>query len=395
MPAPTFSFDDLISPVSKEDVQASIYSVLSTVGVDVTVWKSGSVVRTIVAGVSIVLAQLSTYQALIVRSGFLALSEGPWLKLVAHYVYGVDFFAATFATGVVTLTNSLGGVYGPLDPGDLIFSAVVNGVVKNYTNTAVVNIPAMSVVTNVAISAVEVGSASSAPAAAISTLVTTLNGVTVTNPSALVGLDEESDVALRQRCALQLGALSPLGPWDAYLSAALNAVHTDGSSIGVTRSRIVKDGTGNVYIYLATASGVVASPELALADDAIQRFAAPLAVTAHTLSATGFNLSVTYTAWVYNTVGKTDSQVRAVIFDALSAYVAALPVGGIVVDSDPGRVFHDALLAVIFEALPEIFHVEISVPGGNTDYAGANYVALLGAVTGTINQEPPANGFPG
>jgi hypothetical protein len=396
MPAPTLTLDQLTTPVTRQEVEASIYNVLAILGVNTTSWKPGAVVRTMIVAASIILAAFSDLQAKIARSGFLELSSGDWLELVAYYVYGVTKIKATFATGEVTLTNGGGGVF-TLDPDDLIITNSTTG--KTYRNTAGFTLGALGEVT-VAIQAVEAGAASTSAPGAIDALETVLLNVTVTNALAVVGRDAESDAGLRTRCYEKLGALSPMGPWDAYASAVRNAVREDGTSLGITRLKTLKDGYGHVDTYLATATGTVPGTvgdldtDLGIADEAIQQYAEPLAVTARTFNATVVTIAITYEVWLYNTSGLTDLQVQDLIATRLTTYLSTQPIGGNVV-SGVGKIYLDALRAVISASLPEIFHVVITVPGGDTTLAATEVpvIAPANPVCTAVHQVPPPEGF--
>jgi hypothetical protein len=397
MAAPTFSLEDLTTPVTRAEVEASIYQVLSVLGVSTTSWKSGAVVRTMIAAVSIVLSAFSVLQSKIARAGFLELSTGDWLTLVAHYGYGVDKILATFATGQVTLINGGGGVYSG-DPDDLIFSNGTTG--KTYRNTTAFSIDALGTVT-LDIQASEQGSASSSTPGAIDTLITPLLGVTCSNALPVLGRDAEDDPSLRARCSETLGALSPFGPWDAYASAVRNATHADGSSLGITRFRNVKDGSGNVYTYLATASGGVTGTvgdletDLGIADEAIQQLAAPLSVTAHTLSATPVTITPTYEVWMYNTSGQSPSEVQTLIATRLGEFMAGQPIGGNVIAPAGGKVFVDAIRAVIAGTFPQIFHVALTVPAADVTLAITGVPVLGTPVCVAIHQSAPPEGLGG
>jgi len=395
--ADSFHLDDLVTPVTRQEAQASIYSVLATLGVSTTSWKPGAVVRTMIAATSVVFASLSELQARIARMGFLELSEGAWLRLVARYVYGVEAFDATFASGSITLTNGGGGVYS-FDADDLIFANTITG--KTYRNTTAVSLPAMSEAT-VAIAATEAGTDSTSGAGEIDSMVTVVLGVTCSNALPLTGTDEETDQELRTRCLEKLGALSPFGPWDAYAYAARSAVRADGSSIGINRLRIVKDGYGTVTTYLAGPSGAITgdandpASDLGIANVAIQTKAAPLAVNAVVLSAANNVIATTCEVWMYNTSALSDDQIEDAINLAVRNFAAAQPIGGNVIGSDPGKIFVSALTAAIFDALPQIFRVIVTAPGSDVTF-DPNEVAVAAAVTLTaVHQEPPPEGFGG
>src|SRR3712207_6412770 len=141
---PTFSIDDLTTPLTREQVQTKIYDVLALVGTRTTSWKPGAVARTMITACAVVIAAFSSLTALIARSGFLELAEGKWLALVAWYVYGVEKRYATFAEGEVTLTNTGGGIY-PMDAGDLIVGNPDTG--AQYRNSGSFTLGALSTLT--------------------------------------------------------------------------------------------------------------------------------------------------------------------------------------------------------------------------------------------------------
>ena len=130
---------ELVTPLTREQVEDSIYAAIAARGTSTTTWKPGGVARTIITAVSIVLAAFSSLQAMIANSGFLDLAEQDWLTLLARYVYGVTRDPGSFATGNITANNTGGGVYSG-DAGDLIAVNTTTG--KSYRNTAAFSIGA-------------------------------------------------------------------------------------------------------------------------------------------------------------------------------------------------------------------------------------------------------------
>ena len=269
------------------------------------------------------------------------------------------------------------------------------GTGKTYRNTSAIELGAGKTLT-VPIRATEAGKLSSALPGTIVELETTLLGVTVTNATAVVGLDAELDADLRLRCTEKLGALSPLGPWDAYAYAARSAKRPDGSTLGVTRIRQHKDGAGGVTTWVATASGPVTgaaddpSTDLGAVHAAILRSSVPECVTATTSSAAPRVLAVTYQAWAHEGSGLTDAQIESAIGAKLSAFASAQPIGANVIELQPGKVFRSALIAAIASARPEIFRVELEAPDADVELAIFE-VPTLGAVNGTIHQQAAAD----
>lgn len=372
--AKIFTLSELIAPITRTEARDALFAIMSKVGINTTAWEPGAVVRTMVTANAAMFEALAQLQAEIAKSGFLEYAEGSWLRLIARHVYGVDPIDATFATGNVVLTNTGGGLY-EVDAGDLIVQNPITG--KTYSNAVSFmlgagSIPSPSTVT-VTVIAQEAGTASNANSGEITDFVTSLSRVTVTNPVALIAVDAESAPALRGRCKERLGALSPFGPWDAYSFAARNAKLSTGAAAGVTRTRVTRDGYGNLYLTAATASGGItgtvgdlATP-LGAVDDAIQRQAAPLGITAHTVNATPLPITVSYQAWVYTTSGLTVDQVKQAVAKALQSLVSGTPIGGVkLVPADAtGFVFTEAVTAAIHNAVPEIFRVALVLPAAD------------------------------
>jgi len=380
------TLDELTQPLSREEVQASIYAVLAQLGVNTTSWKSGSVVRTMIVGASSVFAAYTELMALIARSGFLALSSGDWLTLVAWYVYGIERHPATFASGTLTLTNAGGGLY-ILEAGDLIARNGTTG--ATYRNTGPVTInPSSS--TTVGVAAIEAGADGSAAAHAINALVTTLLGVSCDNAAAITGVDAEPDVALRQRCSEMLGALSPMGPWDAYSSALRNATDPTGRNLDITRVSLVPNGYGLIDVYCATSTGTLPTTDVPYATTAIELNAVPQAITAVVHPAVQLIISVNATVYAYNTSGMTSAQFIAAIQAAVTAFIIAQPVGGNVITPPTGYVYQDGIRTAIAGVAPEVFHVVLA--GSDTALTPAQ-VATPGAINVTLTLVPPPEAY--
>lgn len=388
-----YSFTDLTQPMTRQQVQTAIYNALAITGINTTSWKTGAVVRTIIVAISAVIAAFTRLTALISRAGFLELSSGDWLTLVAHYVYGVDRDLATFATGYVTLTNTAGGVY-EMDVGDLIVTNPTTQ--KSYRNTEAFTLAALQTdLPPVPISAIEVGAASNSEAGAITELTTALPGVECENEAAVEGRDEETDPELRERCQETLGALSPMGPWDAYSAAVKNATRPTGAKIGITRVRLKPDGYGNLTVYVATATGGVDPSDVAIAQTAVQQYAEPQCVTATVVSATPKVIDVEHETWAYNTAALTADQIEDQIYAKLRAFINEQPIGGNVLTDEEttGKIYADAIKATIGGALPSlVVKINLTTPAGDTTVA-LNEVPVIGTVATTLHQIPTPQGY--
>lgn len=365
----TFAFKDLITPVTRDEAKASIYAAMTALGLKTTAWEAGAVTRTIVTACALMFSALSQLQADIARSGFLDYAQGSWLKLVARFVYNVEPFAATFATGEITLTNTGGGLF-EVDPGDLIVANAVTG--KTYRNVSAFVLSPSATIT-VEVVALEAGSGSNANVGEITAFVTTLNRVEVDNAEPLTGIDEETDPAIRARCREKLGALSPFGPWDAYSYAARTAKVANGATAGVTRTAVTRDGYGNVYVRVASASGTIIGSEgdlntpLGAVIEAVEQAAAPLSVTAHVSGATPVLVPIVYEAWAYDTSGESDAGIRGKVATNLAINSTTQPIGGAKLSAEDanGYAFADQIRAQIAASMPEIYHVNLISPAAD------------------------------
>ncbi len=380
-----FTLDDLTTPLTVDEAKASLYSVLEQVGVNTTNWKPGAVVRTMFAAVAIAVAAGSQLTSRIARMGVAELSEGDWLTLVAHYGRGVDRIDATFASGTLLLTNIGGGIYS-FEPAELVFRNATTK--KLYVNTQRVDVPSGGAVparVSVAVRAVDAGSASSAAAGDVTEFETPFLGLTVSNSNALVGQDAESDAELRRRYSERLGVLSACGPSDAYAFVAKSATRLDGSPVGVTKVRVVKDsGFGIVSVYVATATGGVPGDaedpdsDLGRVAAAIRTQAAPHPVTVIVRSATPVVIPVACSISMYATT-LTRDEIAARVEAALVELMRNKPIGGDV-EVTGGALFKSDIEAAISGAVPGIFHVLVTSPGSDL-FLGPSDVAQLGAVT--------------
>lgn len=350
----TTTLDELTRALTVDEIKTAIYDVLAGYGVATTGWKPGAVVRTMIAGAAIVLAALSSLIALVARSGFLELSSGPWLTLVARYIYDTERSEGTFASGPVLASNSTGAVYS-LDPGDLILSNTTTG--ATYRNTAAVVIGSMASNVEVAVVADQLGSDGTAQVGEIDALVTPLLGVTVTNAAAIVGTDEQSDTSLRSAAQERAGALSPDGPSDAYRYFARTAVRADGTAIGVTRIKVTPNGTGGVDVLVATATGGVTGTQGNPATDLgavfanVEANAVPLGVTLTVASADALAVNIVAAVWVREGLSLSDAQIQDRVQDAITLLLSEIPIGGDVISPAVGKVYREGIQGCIADTI--------------------------------------------
>lgn len=381
----TAALDDLTEPIDSDSFLETLLDGAKAIGLDVDTWKPLDPTRTLYALTADLHSLRSEADHLAIRGGLLDYAADDWLTLLAINVYGVTRKEASFASvaDAITLTNAGGGVYN-LAAGELVVQNTTTK--KNYKNTEVVALAAFGT-QQVDIIAEEAGTASNASIGQITTLVTTLLGVTVTNTKALVATDKENDPDLRQRCRDKLGALSPNGAAAAYAFVAKSTPRADGTIVDINRVKVsAQSSTGTVTVTVASPSGVPASQDVTDVNAAIQATVVPLGVTATVAAAVANTIAVTYTAYVANDAPETNAEIQAAIATALANYFKTVPIGGLQkVFGGQGKVWIDELSARISEASSATFTVDVTVPAADVNIA-TNEVPVLGTIMPTITR---------
>jgi Baseplate J-like protein len=380
-----------------EDDQATIYAAMlqiaQTLNLPVTSWQAGDPTRSTFFVEAAFLEKLEQIVVGFIQSGFLDYAgipnadgtANPWLAIIAKQMFNIDVPTATYATTDVTLTNAGGAVY-VIAAGDLTLKCSASGATyHNTTGITLTGVGTGGATGTVTVIADQPGSGSSAGATEIDTLVTALLGVTCTNPAAAVGLDQQAPATTVQQCRDKAASLSPNGPAAAYQFVALNSALTGVQTI--TRARVYPDSdTGDVQVYVAGASGSVGSGDVTAAQNAINQWATPLCITPTVSNSNNVTVAVTYTLWLYQSVGQTTAQIQAAVLTALEDYFAGRPIGGdIIPPATTGNLYADEIKSVIGRTFPnDTFRVSVSLPSGDTSLGNGD-VAVIGSVTGTIN----------
>lgn len=372
------------------ETKAAIYArglaVATALGLPVTSWVAGDPTRSLYHFLAEQFYYLERNVAGYIASGFLDYAEGDWLTMLAEQVYRVTRVEATFATVTIKLTNGGGGLY-PIEVGDVVVKSSSGG--QTYTNTEAGTLASgVGEELELSFTADIAGSGGTEAALGIDTLVTTMLDVTCVNDLAAVGLDAESDADLRALCRAKLGMLSPNGPRDAYNFVVKSSEYTLVTDI--TRSRTVGDSTtGEVTVYVASASGAAAGASVTAAQSAVELWAAPLCITPTVVNASVVSVPVTYELWMYDSVGETTADVEAAIETALGVMFAARPIGGdVIAPATSGKLYQSLISSTIKAVYPEhTFRVVVTAPAGDTSLT-IGQVATLGLVTATaVHQE--------
>lgn len=266
--------DELITPVTEDEVLASMLSVAATLGLSTTSWQSGQPSHTLLRIVARAIASTLSVGSTVTRGGLLDLAAtvtpegGPgWLDLLVETGWSDERRAATYATTDATFTTTAACPGGTYAAGTLHIARGSIG----YSNTASITIPVGAGSVSGTFRADVAGASGSSGVGTITTMVTTIVGCSVTNSTAAVGSDAEKNAELVARCKLKWASISTTGPAGAY---AYNAMTINGENqvavtsgaltepdYPVTRATTVTNAsTGVVTTYVAHAGGAYATP---------------------------------------------------------------------------------------------------------------------------------------
>jgi hypothetical protein len=298
------------------------------------------------------------------KAGFLSTAEGDWATVHAKEVYNVDRQAATYAKPTVTLKNNGGGVFPSLGNGGLTVKCSATN--KTYHTTDNPGTLGPNVTLTFQLEADEAGAASSVGDDEIDAIVTTLLGVEIVSSTGAAAQDEQSVGELQDQCGDTLGALSPNGPPDAYEYVCKNPALTGNTEIN--RATSVGDhDSGEVTVYVASATGSVTPASVAAAQAACLKWATPLTVLPTVYSAAANPVAIT----AQISGSDIPASFRAAILGELGALFIALPIGG--------TVHRSRIIAAIHDAVPQIASVNLISPAIDV-VMPANNVPTLGTI---------------
>lgn len=320
---------DLLVPATPAVVQATQIQILQLAGFPATAWQSGSVPQSLLQADCQTVSDASVVVSKIAAGGLLelaALLDDPgWLTLLALSHYGLARKSAVATRGTLVLTDNGGGPHTIVE--NQLYAGPPAGELR-FQNIAGGSLP-LNGTLSLTFQAEGPGAAYNLANGAITRLLTTLPGVTVSNPATTSGTwittqgaDEESNTSLVTRCKArwpQLGAAANELGW---LGWALEPVPA------VTRAGVIENypSGGHVSVFLGGSNGG-SSPSDVTTVDAYLQARRPLCVTVHTAAAANFVIALT------GTVFARSSQLaaaQAAFNSALTAFAREVPIGGMV-----------------------------------------------------------------
>jgi len=211
----------------------------------------GSVVRTTTEVFAEVVAELYAFGAGMLKQGFLDTATAFWLDRKAKE-YGLTRKPAVKAEGIVVYSRKIAKPTNvPIPEGSIVTTPKdQRGTEYRYFTTQEVVLLAGDLSVEAPVIAENAGTAYNVGPGSISKMKTFITGIdAVTNPEdwlTTVGVDEETDAALRQRCFLAWEELSQGGTAAAYVSWALSVPGVKSAFVDDTLPR--GEGTVDVYI---------------------------------------------------------------------------------------------------------------------------------------------------
>lgn len=348
---------NLLTAPTGASVRASFVSGLTTLGIPAAQWPKGGIASGILTVTSnLFAAVVAGLVTSVLTAPFLPLAVPPWNAILALYVYGVSINPATYASGLVNLTNTSGSIYSRA-AGSVIFGNSNTG--QQYTNAAPFTLAANTTITGIAIQATTIGAAGSAVPGpglgSVDTVVTSMIGVSVVNPAPILGSDADSPALVKIKCLASIAARSYKGPLGAYEYAVATALN-GGQPVNINRWGITNNPTtGTITAYLAAPGGAPTPGDVAAVQTAITAVAKPMGITATAVAATPVPISSTpqtVIVWATSAVTATPSTIATAIASALQEW----PISGRSVGTG-GFLFAAWLNSVVQAVDPAIYDV--------------------------------------
>lgn len=366
------TLEQIVSPVSLAEARQFMIDTLTSIGfTGAASWQSGSFARTL--GVEVPAYLMSNLSQVIVqygKGGYNDTAYGDWLTIFSKSHYDNDRFGSVATQGTVLLASA--EIVHDLDPGELVVADAESG--RTFRNLEAINIPAHSVDLEVLVEAEVPGVLGNVPAGSITTVVTSLAGVTVSNPGEAgqwitrEGADPEEDPALQQRNRTKWASRAYATPAAGYENYAREAdpsitrVFVDDQNPmgpGSVRAYIAgelgpstEDAAQNVEDYIEgvtegheddpTFDGYVRRP-LCSEFDCEPAVQADVPVVCDVIGAAGYG------------------DLQELVTEAILEYFSSVPIGGTKDDRETGHVLISGLYRAVM-AVPGVVNVTFSAP---------------------------------
>lgn len=249
------TLDDLLIEKTSATYQTEILadladpSVVGGTGLPTTSWQAGSTPRTLIAAQAEVSADFNLTQRLIAKGGFLDYAEAEWLTLYAAQVFGVTRTAPVATIGIATLTDAGGGPH-TISASQLLAKDASGREFRNITGGTLTLSGSLALRWQ----AIETGEDFNIGNGTLTTLVTALAGVSISNPATWVTLPGTSSSKTRGTIRITDGAGS--GP---HVVGAGTVTVSDGAGHSYVNVNAFTITTATGYadvVFEASANGV-------------------------------------------------------------------------------------------------------------------------------------------
>jgi len=374
------SLAQLRTPMTRDECLTSILSTLSSLGFAATSWQTGSVQRTLLTAVAQVWSDMTNVVDALSRAGFNEDAEDDALTAFSSSHYDNTRNDATYTEGVCTLTCSAAAGPYAIVAGQLQVSDTVNG--YTYRNTTG-GLLASGGTLSPTFKAEVAGAARNVANSTITTLNTSLAGVTVNNPDpgtgtwiTTYGSDAEADAALRARNSSRWATLSYASPGDAYEQFARVG------DVDVARVRVDDDnpfGPGTLVLYCARTNGTATGGDVANVQAYVDT---QRPCTSDITVLPAVEVPQNFAATIYIDAAYNTATTQAAIVAARDAYLATLPIGGVVLPPGAtGYLIHSELSADMTN-ITGVRAITWTAPTGNVAL-GLDEVMIAGATAFT------------
>lgn len=322
------TLSDLVSGQTKAGVLDKLIALLRLANFPTASWQPFSLSVHLTDTFASVFADATELIASIAKGGFLDLAEDSWLTLLAKSLYNEDRKAAVATRGAVTLVDAASS--GPHSYAAGTFWVANADGTRRFKNIDAVTIVQGGTQAGAIFEAETPGGDWNVGVGTLTQVLTPGGtGITVSNPAGAdgtwitqQGVDEETDVALRQRCRdkwATIGSGSNDGAYRYWCTS---------TSSEVTKVALsVDEAEGVVELVIAGPLGPVSSAALTAVQAAVAA-KKPLGVQASVANATAVTTPVVGT--LYLAPGAVAATAKAAVEEAITAYARTLDIGATV-----------------------------------------------------------------
>jgi Baseplate J-like protein len=327
------TIQDLETELTEEQALDEILERLDSAGFPATSWQKFSIPRIMVHIGAHILSKLTSLVAFLSKMGYNETSEGAALERFSLSHYGNTIQAAVSTQGRFVLACA--ATEGPhtINVGDVVITDANGNTYRNVEGLAVVYPATLASSGTLALlfEAEVAGEAANIANNQTLTLVTTLAGVTATNPVVpststwitQVGIDKESDPALRTRNSSTWGLLTEFEIIDDTIEALILRGVPALSQVGIDSNNPRGEFTVDVYVAGETTVAGLADVALALTVLEGRAFGSD---RFHVDAAPEAAMNLTGTVYFDSKHGS--AAVQSAVEDALLEYIKTIPLGG-------------------------------------------------------------------